>query len=164
MDATALSATVMIHAIRVRGMAASGNMCPCDGFALPLGQTEGMLGAVGCDVAVNEPVHVCNAVHAGKMAQITAEALAVPVIAEKVMQQRGTDNRGRFALRQTHQAGDLTGCFCYRNGMVIHRVVQSVVTERAKLLKTRMCKDISRVLLNFTGPSDPPSFLLIPLL
>ena len=63
---------------------------PCNGFALPLGQTEGMLGAVGCDVAVNEPVHVCNAVHAGKMAQITAKALAVPVIAEKVMQQRGT--------------------------------------------------------------------------
>ena len=55
---------------------------PCNGFALPLGQTEGMLGAVGCDVAVNEPVHVRNAVHAGKMAQITAEALAVPVIAE----------------------------------------------------------------------------------
>ena len=66
------------------------------------------------------------------------------------MQQRGTDNRSRFALRQTHQTGDLTGCFRYRNGMVIHRVVQSVVTERAKLLKTRMCKDISRVLLNFT--------------
>ena len=42
-----------------------------------------MLGAVGCDVAVNEPVHMCNAMHAGKMAQITAEALAVPVIAEK---------------------------------------------------------------------------------
>lgn len=50
---------------------------PCNGFALPLGQTEGMLGAVGCDVAVNEPVHVCNAMHAGKMAQIPAEALAV---------------------------------------------------------------------------------------
>ena len=66
---------------------------PCNGFALPLGQTEGMLGAVGCDVAVNEPVHVGNAMHAGKMAQITTKALAVPVIAEKVMQQRGTDNR-----------------------------------------------------------------------
>ena len=65
------------------------------------------VGAAEGDVTVNE-LRVCAMRCTPENGfQIPAQLLAVPVIAEKVMQQRGTDNRGRFALRQTHQAGDL---------------------------------------------------------
>ncbi len=154
----------MIHAIRVRGMAANGNMCRAMASHSRSDRTEGMLGAVGCDVAVNEPVHVGNAMHAGKMAQITAKALAVPVITEEVMQQRGTDNRGRFALRQTHQAGDLTGCFRYRNGMVIHRVVQFRGDRTCEAAENADVQGYLPRTAGFHCPSDPPSFLLMSLL
>lgn len=121
---------------------------PCDGFALLARKAEHAFGAFCRDMSMHKGVHTHNALDAGKPVQVAAEQITAPVIAEKVMQQRCTDNRSGFVPGQTHPAGDRISRFRYGNRVVIHRIIGAVMLKQTQLLKTRVLQNMSHKLLN----------------
>ena len=77
---------------------------PRDGVAFAVGQAENALRPCGGNVAVDEAVHVRQPSEAGIMAHKAAETLAVPVIAEEIVQQCRADDRRSLFLGEMERA------------------------------------------------------------
>ena len=121
---------------------------PCNGFALLTRKAEHTSGALCRDMSVHKGMHAHDALDAGKPMQIAAEQFTAPVIAEKVMQQRCTDNRSGFVPGQTHPAGDHISRFRYGNRVVVYRIFGTVMLKQTQLLKTRVLQNVSHKLLD----------------
>ena len=102
---------------------------PCDGVAFAVGQTENALRPCGSNVAVDEAVHMCQPPEAGIMAHKAAETLAVPVIAEEIVQQRRTDDRRGLFLGKMERARNAVSGARYGKRVVVDRVRRSVVLK-----------------------------------
>ena len=119
-------------------------------FALSRAQTESARGTASGDVPMDKGMHPHDALPAGIAAEKAPEAVAVPIVAEKVMQQRCTDHRSGFVPGQTHPAGDGISRPCHSNRMVVDRIIRAVVLEAAQLLELGVVQDIPGKLLDFT--------------
>ena len=75
------------------------------------------------------------------MAHKAAETLAVPVIAEEIVQQRRTDDRRGLLLGKMERARNAVSGARYGKRVVVDRVRRSVVLKGAQLLKVRIVQD-----------------------
>ena len=114
---------------------------PRDGVAFAVGQAENALRPCGGNVAVDEAVHVRQPSEAGIMAHKAAKTLAVPVIAEEIVQQRRADDRRGLFLGKMERACNAVGSACYGKRVVVDRVRRSVVLKGAQLLKARIVQN-----------------------
>ena len=100
---------------------------PRDGVAFAVGQAENALRPCGGNVAVDEAVHVRQPSEAGIMAHKAAETLAVPVIAEEIVQQRCPHDRRGLLLGKMERARNAVSGARYGKRVVVDRVCRSVV-------------------------------------
>ena len=122
---------------------------PCDGVTFAVGQTENALRPCSSNVAVDEAVHVRQPSEAGIMAHKSAETLAVPVIAEEIVQERCPHDRRGLLLGKMERARNAVSGARDRKRVVVDRVCRSVVLKGAQLLKTRIVQDTARISFNF---------------
>ena len=104
---------------------------PRDGVTFAVGQTENALRPCSSNVAVDEAVHVRQPSEAGIMAHKAAETLAVPVIAEEIVQERCPHDRRGLLLGKMERARNAVSDARYGKRVVVDRVRRSVVLQRS---------------------------------
>ena len=77
--------------------------------------------------AVDEGVHVAQALEAGVAVHIAAVAVALPVIAEKVVEQGGAGQRADPVLPQAEPSGKAVGALGGVHGVDIQGVLPAMV-------------------------------------
>ena len=115
-----------------------------NGVPLPLVQIEHPPRPVGGVGAVDKGVHVPHAVPAGIPFHVPLVPLALPVIAEKVVEQGRPGQRPHPVLLQMEPAGQTVGALGRVYRVDIQGVLPAVVGAAAQLYKERVGQDILR--------------------
>ena len=129
-----------------------------DRVHLPLVQTEHPPRPVGGVGAVDERVHVPHPLPAGVAAHVPPVPLALPVVAEKVVEQGRPGQRPHPVLPQTEPAGQPVGALGRVHRVGVQGILPAVVGTVPQLQKKRMGQNIRRHLLKTLRQGEKPPF------